>query len=129
MVQSESSCLSDSTCGIVAFPLLVLFHVAHYLQYLRKNLIKHEDLVQAASDAGGIQGFCIGFLTAVTISSSNDEADLIDRACNAIRLSVGIGAYSDIGIHKSGKQSAIVVRLEEAGQIQEVVDFSPSVSH
>lgn len=129
IVQGESSYISDSTCGIVAFPLLVLFHVAHYLQYLRKKSIKHQDLVQAASDAGGIQGFCIGFLTAVTISSSNDESDLIDRACNAIRLSVGIGAYSDIGAYESGKQSTTVVRLEEAGQLQEVTDFSPSVSH
>ncbi|KAL9040315.1 MAG: hypothetical protein Q9214_004539 [Letrouitia sp. 1 TL-2023] len=127
MLQGDSSFISDSTCGMVAFPLLVLFHIAHYLQYLRKHSIKHEDLVREASSAGGIQGFCIGFLTAVTISSSNDESDLIDRACYAIRLSVGIGIYSDIGAYESGKQSTIVVRLKEAGQVREITEFSPSI--
>lgn len=127
MLRGKSSIISDSTCGIVAFPLLVLFHIAHYLQYLRKNSIKHEEAVQAATSVGGIQGFCIGFLVAVTVSSSSHESDLIDRACNAVRLSVGIGIYSDIGAYESGEQSAAVIRLKAADQVREVTDFSPSV--
>ncbi|KAL8782625.1 MAG: hypothetical protein Q9213_005212 [Squamulea squamosa] len=123
----ESSGISSATCGVVTFPLLVLLHVTYYIHYLQKNSIKHRDLVQAASGAGGIQGFCIGFLTAVVVSGPTDETDLIKKACNAIRLSMAIGVYSDLGAHESGTQSTIVVRLKEKSQIRMVEDFSPSI--
>ena len=120
--------ISDITCGAVVFPLLLIFHVANFMQYLRRTGMTHADLLNAVADAGGgIQGFCVGFLTAVTVSGSIDERDLIDRVCDAIKLSMAIGVYSDLGAHTSGKQQMVVVRLKNADQAKIISTFSPAV--
>ncbi|KAI3325977.1 ketoacyl-synt-domain-containing protein [Xylariaceae sp. AK1471] len=43
----------------------------------------------------GIQGFCVGFLSAVAVTSSANEIDLGPSAAVALRLAVCIGAYVD----------------------------------
>ena len=99
------------------------------MQYLRGRSIKHEDLIDAVSEIGGAQGFCIGFLMAVVVSSARDESDLIKGACSAIRLALDIGIYSEIGAYESGKQSTVVVRTKQANQIQDIVNLAPTVCH
>lgn len=44
---------------------------------------------------GGVQGFCLGFLSAVTVASSGSEEELIDASIRALKLAVCIGAYVD----------------------------------
>ena len=120
--------ISDITRGAVVFPLLLAFHVASYIQYLRRTGIAHGDLLDAIADAGGgIQGFCVGFLAAVTVAGSTDERDLVDRVCDAIKLSMAIGFYSDLEAYASGKQRMEVVRYKNASQAKTVTTYSPAV--
>ena len=129
MATGETSSIANSTAGIVALPLLMIIHIAQYFQLLRNKSIRHEDLVQAVASGAGIQGFCTGFPMAVIVSSSSNEDDLAGNACNAIRLMVGIGIYSDLGVvAESNKQMTMVVRLKAAGQAQGILDCCPSVS-
>ena len=41
------------------------------------------------------QGFCIGFLSAAALASSNDKAELEQNASNAVRLAFYVGAFID----------------------------------
>lgn len=125
----ETSLLSNSTSGIVALPLLAIVQIAQYFQLLRKHSINHEDLIRATANGAGFQGFCTGFLMAVIASGSLSEEDLAHKFCNAVRLAVGIGIYSDLGVvGESNEQSTLVVRLKVRSQAQEIVDYCPRVS-
>ena len=129
MTTGETSFISNSTSATVALPLLAIVHIAQYFQLLRRHSTSHEKVIQATESGAGIQGFCTGFLMAVTVSSSSSEEDLANKACNAIRLAVGIGIYSDLGVAiDSTEQLTLVVRLKARGQAQEIVESCSSVS-
>ena len=66
--------------------------------------------------AEGIQGFCVGFLSAVAVATSGSEADLGPSAAIAFRLAVCIGAYVDLDGACSPvatKYTAVAVRWRE----------------
>lgn len=129
MATGETSFISNSTSAMVTLPLLAVIQTGQYFQLLRKQSINHEDLVQATERGAGIQGFCAGFLMAVAVSSSSSEANLVSRACNAIRLAVGIGIYSDLGVvSEADEQVTLVVRLKAKMQAQEIIESCPRVS-
>lgn len=72
--------------------LLQITQYTHYLDQLGND--SHRKILNSVL-AGGIQGFCVGFLTAVAVASSRSEVDLGPSAAIALRLAVGIGAYVD----------------------------------
>lgn len=49
-----------------------------------------------SSDISDVQGFCLGFLTAMFVSCSRSEAQFQDLSSKAVRLAVGIGAWIDL---------------------------------
>ena len=53
------------------------------------------DVVLEGLESGGIQGFCVGFLSALAVFSSEKEADIGAVAAISLRLAVSIGAYVD----------------------------------
>ena len=129
MVTGEISVLLESAASIVALPLLVIIHVFQYFQLLRKASTTHDDLLQATKNGAGIQGFCTGFLMAIVTSCSSNERHLASQVCNAIRLAVGIGIYSDLGVvGESNEQVTMVVRLKDRNQAYEIAESCPNVS-
>ena len=53
------------------------------------------DIVLEGLESDGIQGFCVGFLSALAVSSSEKEADIGPVAAISLRLAVSIGACVD----------------------------------
>ncbi|KAK6074459.1 polyketide synthase (beta-ketoacyl synthase) [Seiridium cupressi] len=117
-----------------ALAFSVLLHVAQYSRYL--DLLgkdSHRKVLDSVKD-GGIQGFCVGFLSAVAVALSESEDDLGPSADIALRLAVCIGAYVD----RDGKYSpaateysAIALRWREGNaddktEVARIIESIPS---
>ncbi|KAI0202891.1 hypothetical protein F4808DRAFT_449551 [Astrocystis sublimbata] len=78
----------------------VLLQVSQYARYLGhlggdRGEDAHRRVLGAVSAGGGIQGFCVGFLSAVAVAGTKDEAGLGAAAAVALRLAVCIGTHVD----------------------------------
>ncbi|KAK6079334.1 beta-ketoacyl synthase [Seiridium cupressi] len=117
-----------------ALAFSVLLHVTQYSRYL--DLLgkdSHRKVLDSVKD-GGIQGFCVGFLSAVAVALSESEDDLGPSAAIALRLAVCIGAYVD----RDGKYSpaateysAIALRWREGNaddktEVARIIESIPS---
>ncbi|KAK9775631.1 hypothetical protein SCAR479_07738 [Seiridium cardinale] len=117
-----------------ALAFSVLLHVTQYSRYL--DLLgkdSHRKVLESVKD-GGIQGFCVGFLSAVAVALSESEDDLGPSAAIALRLAVCIGAYVD----RDGKYSpaateysAIALRWREGSaddktEVARIIESIPS---
>ncbi|KAI9811990.1 MAG: Type I Iterative PKS [Pycnora praestabilis] len=123
-----SSQISKSTHGVVSIPLLIIVQVAQYFQFMREHRIRHNDLILAVQNGAGIQGYCSGLLTAAAVACSADEQELVQNCCRALRLAVGVGAYSDLGIGGDSEAFAtIVIRMKYEGQAEDVLKDFPSL--
>ena len=86
----------DNNPNVYALPVTLILQVTQYVRYL--NRLEKQDphrLVLEGLQAGGIQGFCVGFLSAIAVASSEREADIAVVAAVSLRLAVCIGAYVD----------------------------------
>ena len=118
-----------STFGIVTLPLLTIIQIGQYFQFLQELRIKHGDLIRAVQSGAGIQGCCSGLITAIAVASSADEKELAQNACKALRVAVGVGAYSDLGVAGGPDAYALmVVRLKDEGQETQILEEFPVVS-
>ena len=81
---------------VYAFPILVLLQITQYVSYLGRlgDGNTHRRVLEGVQE-GGIQGFCVGFLSAIAVSSAEHEADIAALAAISLRLAVCIGAYVD----------------------------------
>lgn len=78
-----------------ALTVTVLLQIIQYIRYLEHlGEGSHAKVLQSVK-AGGIQGFCVGFLSALAVATSENEASLGASATTALRLAVAIGAYVD----------------------------------
>ncbi|KAI1846151.1 hypothetical protein JX266_007676 [Neoarthrinium moseri] len=73
--------------------LLQITQYTHYLDHLGRG--SHRKLLDSVK-VGGVQGFCVGFLSAVAVAVSETESALGSSAAIALRLAVCIGAYVDL---------------------------------
>ncbi|KAK8029647.1 Methylphloroacetophenone synthase [Apiospora rasikravindrae] len=72
------------------------YSITQYTRYLdHLGHDSHRRLLNSAK-SGGLQGFCVGFLSAVAVAVSKTEADIGASAAVALRLAVCIGAYVDL---------------------------------
>ena len=108
--------------GVLTTPLLVIIQVVQYLKYLETTGLRHEDLLQHA-EKGGIHGYCGGFLLAAAAASAQDLPTVMKNFCAALRISVGIGAYSDLADQNdAGAANTLVLRLQDASQARSLVE-------
>ncbi len=79
-----------------------------------------------------VQGFCLGFLTAVAVSCSRNETQFKILASKAVRLAVCMGALVDLdALGTLGCASAIAVRWKSNAHFQHLehtMKLYPSVS-
>ncbi|KAF2168589.1 hypothetical protein M409DRAFT_36358, partial [Zasmidium cellare ATCC 36951] len=87
---------------------------------------------------GGIQGLCVGFLTAIAIASSTSDVTIGSHAALALRLAVAAGAYVDqdgqysstptdyvaVAARWSGHDAGGVARLRGLAYISSINDAS-----
>ncbi|KAL8727819.1 MAG: hypothetical protein Q9166_005811 [cf. Caloplaca sp. 2 TL-2023] len=84
---------SANHCALAVTVLLQITQYTRYLDHLGKD--PHRNVLNSVKAGGGIQGFCVGFLSAIAVASSGSEVDLGASAAIALRLAVCIGAYVD----------------------------------
>lgn len=80
--------------NMFGMPLTIVIHIVQYFHYLDGN-ISHTKLMEDVSTAG-VQGFCLGLLSAVAVGCARQEAEINVLAAVALRLAVCIGAYIDL---------------------------------
>jgi hypothetical protein len=115
--------------GMLALPMLTIIHLAQYFQYLDQKQLQHSELLKHFQDGAGIQGYCGGMLSAISVSCANTEEEIVQIACKAIRVAVGIGATADLMDDNPSKLSCImVIRLKYEEQGEEIVKLFPGVS-
>ncbi|EFQ36407.1 beta-ketoacyl synthase domain-containing protein [Colletotrichum graminicola M1.001] len=91
-------CSSPILPAVLALPLNLLFQLTQYLSFLQ-SVDEHGEnsqrLLLEGLENGGVQGFCVGFLSAITVASSNNVQEIFETAKHALQLAVIIGAYVD----------------------------------
>lgn len=85
--------------------LTVLVHIAEYTAFMESNASTserdpHSQSLQDLQD-GGIQGLCIGLLSAMALSCSKNKVELAQNAAVAVRLALCAAACVDLDELKS----------------------------
>jgi hypothetical protein len=128
IANGASAWICKATYGIITLPLLAIIQITQYFEFLHDHHIKHRDVIRMAKNGAGIQGYCSGFFMAAAIAASEDERDLVKKASNALRLSVIVGLYSDLGaMGDQNGQGTMVIHLKSVGQTDEMLRSFPKV--
>ncbi|KAI2605503.1 putative polyketide synthase [Hypoxylon fragiforme] len=82
--------------NIVSMPLMMVLQIATYLRFVLVNedWLVHKGVMESVK-AGGVQGFCLGFLTAAAVAYSPVIENIATYFAVGLRLAVCIGAYVD----------------------------------
>ena len=119
--------------SLFGMPLTIVIHIVQYFHYLDGNM-SHTQLMEDVCTAG-VQGFCLGLLSAVAVGCARDEAEIDAQAAVALRLAVCIGAYIDL--HRvytvdSSDSVSLAVRWRSVtshNSLLEVLQTYPDVSN
>ncbi|KAK4096011.1 ketoacyl-synt-domain-containing protein [Parathielavia hyrcaniae] len=121
-----SALLATARSGIVALPLLLILQITQYLRYLDHHGLSHDDFLAGVAHAGGIQGYCGGLPSAMTIACAKDEAGVIKHTAIAMRNVLGVGAYGQAADDMGGTGSTtLAMRLKYEGQGNELTRQFP----
>lgn len=126
----------DSLPNIYTLPITVLLQITLYIRYLHQLPGGEEQSrVLEGLKSGGIQGFCIGFLTATAIACSESEKDIVTLGAVGLRLAVCVGAYVDHDgcfANPPNRMACIAVRYRDVDlgreEIALVIQSYPHVS-
>jgi hypothetical protein len=124
----KSDILTSDMSGLVTLPLLTIIHIVQYFDYLQRTRLSHSDFLRSVQ-AGGIQGYCIGLLSAMIVASSKDEEHVVQNAAAGLRLSLGMGALGDQGHNTADSERiTMAIRLRNLGDDKEITKRFPGVS-
>lgn len=119
--------------NLFGMPLTIVIHIVQYFHYLDGN-ISHNQLMEDVNTAG-VQGFCLGLLSAVAVGCARQEAEIDAQASVALRLAVCIGAYIDlhrVNTVESFDSISLAVRWRSVtshNSLLEVLQTYPDVSN
>ncbi|UZP40182.1 hypothetical protein NXS19_007998 [Fusarium pseudograminearum] len=101
--------------------LTVLAHFSEYMIYLsshdmsEENLDAHTSVLEGVRD-GGIQGLCVGLLSAIALSCSPTITDVAKYGAVAVRLALCVGALVDLDETELSEPTAcIFARWPQSG--------------
>ncbi|KAH8900522.1 polyketide synthase [Thozetella sp. PMI_491] len=115
----NSDQIVSEASGLITLPLLTTIHIVQYLDHLRQSSRSHSEYLHGLKD-GGVQGYCIGLLSAIIVASSANEQDLIARAADGIRLSFAIGVFGDLAQASSASSwITLALRLKQGSEDEE----------
>jgi len=122
------------TLNHFALAVTVLLQISQYARYVG-NLGEdsHHRILSSVSQGGGVQGFCVGFLSAIAVAGTVDEAGLGVTAAVALRLAVCVGAYVDrdgVYAKEPSLMRCVAVRWRGEGmkEVENVIRSFPQVS-
>lgn len=126
----------DCPPNLYALAVTYILQISQYARYLRNLGNGSHRLLLESVGTAGIQGFCVGFISAIVVASSKDESDIGAAAAVGLRLAVCIGAYVDLGAlrsHDAGGASCVAIRwregnAEEKDSVEAIVQSYPDVS-
>ncbi|KAI1195589.1 BcPKS19, polyketide synthase [Nemania serpens] len=123
----------DCPPNLYALAVTYILQISQYARYLRNLGNGSHRLLLESVGTAGIQGFCVGFISAIVVASSKDESDIGAAAAVGLRLAVCIGAYVDLGAlrsHDAGGASCVAIRwregnAEEKDSVEAIVQSYP----
>lgn len=121
-----SAPLSGIQSNISSLPLLAVLQIGQYLRYLEARQISHRDFVAQVQGAAGVHGYCGGLPAAVSIACAWDETELVSYVATALKILVGIGAYTEAADDDKGaERTLLAIRLKHEGQGGDLVRRFP----
>lgn len=121
-----SAPLSGIQSNISSLPLLAVLQIGQYLRYLEARQISHRDFVAQVQGAAGVHGYCGGLPAAVSIACAWDETELVSYVATALKILVGIGAYTEAADDDKGaERTLLAIRLKHEGQGDDLVRRFP----
>lgn len=139
IIGASTAQIVDDKRNVTRMPLTTIIQIAQYVSYLRQcdEPLGHESITKSVAVGGGIQGFCVGLLSALAVASGKDEDDVGNFAAMSVRLAFCVGAYVDLDHHcndSSSKPLTLVVRWKAPTTLEDVQcllsrhpDVSPTV--
>lgn len=126
-VTGVSGPLASIRSNITSLPLLAVMQIGQYFRYLDVYGQTHQEFVaQVQKGAGGIHGYCGGLPAAMSIACARDEAEVVKYTAAAMRITVGIGAYTEAGDEDQGaERTLLALRLKYEGQGDEFIRHFP----
>ncbi|KAI5917885.1 BcPKS16, polyketide synthase [Camillea tinctor] len=126
-VEGTSAPLSGVHSNITSLPLLAVLQIAQYLRYLEIREVSHKEFVNEIREGGGgVHGYCGGLPAAVCIGSGKTEEDVVKYMGTALKILVGIGAYTEAADEDSGSENTLLaIRLKHEGQGEELTRQFP----
>lgn len=91
--------------NVTRMPLTAIAQLVHYISYLRQGEEPHEAILKSVASGGGIQGFCIGLLSALAVASAKTEDEVGKYAAGSVQLAFCVGTYVDLDQHRNGEES------------------------
>lgn len=128
----------NRTSNLFTLPVTFLLQITQHVRYLSHLGNDSQQRLLDNVQASGIQGFCIGFLTAVVVACSTQSKDVASFAASGLRLAMCIGAYVDLDQVCSGtflEARCIAVRWQtgrtdiEAATVRLVESYPQVRSH
>jgi hypothetical protein len=129
METGEPGVIASQRSTIVSFPLLITTGIYQWCTYLEMAGITQSEVIDGLS-VGGIQGYCGGILSAVTVSGAATEEGLGRRAADAFLIAFVLGVFmseGEVGPAES-VPDMLIVRLKYPGQDKELMEQFPGVS-
>lgn len=121
--------------NIYALPVTLILQVTQYVRYLSQVGLEnsHRFILEGLQD-GGVQGFCVGFLSALAVSCAGSDAQIAPISAVGLRLAVCIGAYVDkdgIFAEEPNRTACVAIRWRgdriSKGDVIELVRTYPDV--
>lgn len=105
----------------LAMPVTVLRHFAQYCGFLDHLAVEntssssrgaaHAAVLDSLKAAGaGIQGFCVGLLSALAMAGAPDDEALARNVALAVRLAFAAGAFVDLDALDAGPTTCLAIR-------------------
>ena len=117
--------IAEDKDNITRMPLTTTAQIVDYISYLRHRdePLGHESVMKSVAAGGGVQGFCIGLLSALAVASGTTEDDVGRFAADSVRLAFCIGAYVDVDRHLNGddfKASTLAIRWKSPTTLEDI---------
>lgn len=115
----------DDKGNVTKMPVTTIAQIVQYISYLRQcdGPLAHQSIKRSVAVGGGIQGFCIGLLSALAVASGTTEDDVGHFAAISVRLAFCVGAYVDLDQHCNGgdsKASNLAVRWKAPTTLEDI---------
>ena len=97
----------EDKSNVTRMPLTTMAQIVDYISYLQQfdEPLGHDSVMRSVAAGGGVQGFCIGLLSALAVTSAKTIEDVGRFAADSVRLAFCVGAFVDLDRYRNGGDS------------------------